>query len=352
MAQATRKKSIQTPLAPRLIILLREAALYVFGAIALYLLLSLWTYTPTDLAWPHQGAARSVSNIGGPFGAWLADILLNILGYLAYLIPVMVAYGGMNIFLHRHDQTHPDIRHKLITSVGGVMVVLGGSGLATLHFSFADASLLFTSGGVIGEVTGSGLVAVFSFVGATIFLLAIFLAGVTLFTGLSWLRLMDGLGWLLLEGATQAKILTHKIRDYIIGMQAKKERHETVAIEKEKLFKRPAPRIEPKIQNIKQSARSEREKQVPLFEVPSGGELPSLNLLDDPEPSSKPVFSRHGLETMSRLVEKKLLDFNLEVQVVAVHPGPVITRFEIEPAAGIKASQIRNLANDLARSLS
>ncbi len=352
MAQATRKKGIQTPLAPRLIILLREAALYVFGAIALYLLLSLWTYTPTDLAWPHLGAARPVSNIGGPFGAWLADILLNILGYLAYLIPVMVAYGGMKIFLHRHDPTHPDIRHKLITGAGGVMVIIGSCGLATLHFSFADSSLPFTSGGVIGDITGSGLVAVFSFVGATIFLLAIFLAGVTLFTGLSWLRLMDGIGWSILEGSTQAKVLTHKIRDYIIGMQAKKERHETVAVEKEKLFKRPAPRIEPKIQQIKQSARSEREKQVPLFEVPSGGELPSLNLLDDPESSNKPVFSRHGLETMSRMVEKKLLDFNLEVQVVAVHPGPVITRFEIETAAGIKASQITNLANDLARSLS
>ena len=293
-----------------------------------------------------------MSNIGGPFGAWLADILLTTLGYLAYLIPVMVAYGGMVIFLHRHDPTHPDIRHKLITGAGGVMVVLGGCGLATLHFSFADTGLPFTSGGIIGDMTGKGLEAAFSFVGATIFLLAIFLAGVTLFTGLSWLRLMDGTGWLILEGTTQVKVLTHKIRDYIIGMQAKKERHETVAIEKEKLFKRPAPRIEPKIQNIKQSARSEREKQVPLFEVPSGGELPSLNLLDDPEPSNKPVFSRHGLETMSRLVEKKLLDFNLEVQVVAVHPGPVITRFEIEPAAGIKASQITNLANDLARSLS
>lgn len=352
VAQATRKKIIQPPLAPRLISLLREAALYVFGAIALYILLALWTYTPADHAWSHQGAGRAVANIGGPFGAWLADILLNIVGYLSFLVPVMVAYGGFNIFLHRNDLVHPDFRHKLITGTGGVIALLGGCGLATLHFATTSTGLPFTSGGVLGDIVGTGLVAAFSFVGATIFLLSLFLAGVTLFTGLSWLKLMDGIGWLALEGSSQVKILIHTIRDHFIGRQAKKERQVTVAVEKEKFFKRPAPRIEPEIKQIKRSDRSERDKQASLFEVPAGGELPSLNLLDEAQKLKKPAFSRHGLETMSRLVEKKLLDFNLEVQVVAVHPGPVITRFEIEIAAGIKASQITNLANDLARSLS
>lgn len=352
MAQATRKKIDQPPLAPRLISLLREAALYVFGAVALYLILALWTYTPADHAWSHQGAGKAVANIGGPFGAWLADILFNIAGYLAFLMPVMVAYGGLNIFQHRYDLAHPDIRHKLITGSGGVIALMGGCGLATLHFATINTSLPFSSGGVIGDMVGSGLVATFSFVGATIFLLGLFLAGVTLFTGISWLRLMDGVGWLALEGPSHIKMLIHTIRDYIIGINAKRERRETVAVEKEKLFNRPAPHIEPEIKQIKHSDRSERDKQVPLFEVPVGGELPSLNLLDAPETSKKPAFSRHGLETMSKLVEKKLLDFNLEVQVVAVHPGPVITRFEVEIAAGIKASQITNLANDLARALS
>jgi len=352
VAQATRKKAVLNPLAPRLINLLREAALYVFGAIALYLLLALWSYTPADHGLSHQVPAKAVSNIGGPFGAWLADILLSLAGYLAYLVPVMVAYGGWNVFLHRHDPVHPDIRHKLITGSGGLIALLGGCGLATLHFASATAARPFTSGGVIGDIVGSGLVSAFSFVGATIFLLGLFLAGVTLFTGMSWLRLMDGIGWLAVESVTQTKILFQSVRDYMIGLNAKKERREIVAVEKEKLFKRNAPRIEPEIKQIRRSDRSERDKQVPLFEVPAGGELPSLNLLDDPEKSVKPAFSRHGLETMSRLVEKKLLDFNLEVQVVAVHPGPVITRFEVEPAPGIKASQITNLANDLARSLS
>ncbi|MDH5513206.1 MAG: DNA translocase FtsK, partial [Gammaproteobacteria bacterium] len=100
------------------------------------------------------------------------------------------------------------------------------------------------------------------------------------------------------------------------------------------------------------SHRAEKEKQVPLFDLPAPGELPPLSLLDPPEKDKAPQFSKQSLESMARLLEKKLLDFDIEAQVVAVHPGPVITLFEIEPAPGIKAAQITNLQRDLARSLS
>ena len=351
MRQATKKQVITPALTPRLIRLLREVALYFLGTIALYLLIALLSYNPLDPAWSHRGISNGVQNVGGPFGAWLSDVLFTLVGYLAYLIPVMVAYAGWRVFLHRKDDSPPDIRQKVITGTGGLLVVMGGCGLAALHFSVSTA-VPFNSGGVIGNLVGKGLVSAFSFVGATLFLLALFLSGVTLFTGLSWLRAMDTVGWLTIELVQRTRYGFGTIVDRIKGLQARRERKETVAIEKEKLNKHPPPRIEPVIQKIKPSIRSEREKQVPLFEVPAGGELPALSLLDHASASKQPSFSRQSLESMSRLVEKKLLDFNIEAQVVAVHPGPVITRFEIEPSPGIKASQITNLAKDLARSLS
>ncbi|MDH4133671.1 MAG: DNA translocase FtsK, partial [Gammaproteobacteria bacterium] len=199
---------------------------------------------------------------------------------------------------------------------------------------------------------GQGLADPFSFVGATIFLLAVFFAGFTLFTGLSWLKLMDHTGrWSLLLVARAREGISFLV-DYFIGLRARKQRRESVAVEKKVLEKHVPPRIEPVVKPIVKSERVEREKQVPLFDVPAGsGELPPLKLLD-PAEGSKVAYSKETLETLSRLLEKKLLDFDIEAQVVAVHPGPVITRFEIDPAAGVKASQITNLARDLARALS
>ncbi|MCG6976888.1 MAG: DUF87 domain-containing protein [Acidiferrobacterales bacterium] len=140
--------------------------------------------------------------------------------------------------------------------------------------------------------------------------------------------------------------------DRAIGEQAKKEREEKVVEVAKRLEKRVKPKIEPVIRKVETSARVERERQVPLFEVPTGAELPPLSLLDKPDEKKVQSFSEQSLENMARLLEKKLMDFNIEAVVVAVHPGPVITRFEIDPAPGVKAAQISNLASDLARSLS
>ncbi len=352
MLQATRKKEPRPPLAPRMIRMLREAALYIFGAIALYLLVALWTYSPADPSWSHSSPVGTVVNFGGPFGAWLADVLFNLFGYFSYMIPVMVAYAGLQVYQHRKDPTPPDMRHKLVAGVGFALTLFGGCGLMVLHFSALSGAAPFSSGGLLGDVVGEGLLAAFSFVGATIFLLGLFLAGVTLFTGVSWLRVMDMVGWLTLQAVAQVQSLLATFLDYLAGLRARRARRVTVAVEAKRLATHPVPRIEPALTRVKPSERGEREKQVPLFEAPVGGELPPLSMLDMPEEHKKPSFTRQSLEGMSRLVEKKLLDFNIEVQVVAVHPGPVITRFEIEPAPGVKAAQITNLAKDLARSLS
>ena len=351
MAQATRKREPRPPLAPKVLRLVREASLYLLVALTAYLLVSLWTYHAADPGWSHSASASRVENLGGRAGAWLADVLLNLFGYVAFLFPVLTGFAALRIFLNRKNSDPQDNRVTALISAGFVLTVLGSAGLASLHFP-PLSELTFSSGGVLGRWVGHGLAGPFSFVGATIFLLAVFFAGFTLFTGLSWLKFMDATGhWSFVLGARVREWYASLV-DRLVGMRAKKQRRETVAEEKKVLEKHAPPRIEPVLKPVLKSVRVEREKQVPLFDVPANaGELPPLKLLD-PAEEAKPSYSKETLETLSRLLEKKLLDFDIEAHVVAVHPGPVITRFEIDPAPGVKASQITNLARDLARALS
>ena len=349
MTQATWKKDT-IPIAPRVLRLLREAAFYVLGAIALYLLISFWTYQPGAPSGSPRGPSLAVANAGGRVGAWLTDVFFNLFGYVAYLIPPMIAYAGWQIYLHRKDPSPVGWRQRLIVSSGFVLTLIGACGLAVLHF---HTGMPFAPGGWLGSVAGAGLTAAFSFVGATVFLLALFLAGVTLFTGLSWFRVMDATGRLGFELARRAYEFGSAAVDRIVGMRARRKRRETVAEDKKVLEKHPPPRIEPVLPRAPTGRRAEKERQVPLFDLPPAtGELPPLSLLDPPDKVKAAQFSKQSLESMAKLLEKKLLDFSIEAQVVAVHPGPVITLFEIEPAPGVKASQITNLARDLARSLS
>jgi S-DNA-T family DNA segregation ATPase FtsK/SpoIIIE len=351
VAQATRKREPQPPLAPKILRLVREASLYLLVAITAYLLISLWSYHAADPGWSHSGNSARIENLGGRAGAWLADVLLHLFGYVAFLLPVLAGTAAVRLFLNRKTDAPRDKRVSALIGAGLVLTVLGAAGLASLHFTGPN-ELPFTSGGVLGNWAGQGLAEPFSFVGATIFLLAVFFAGFTVFTGLSWLKLMDltGKGSFLLVVHARAAFAT--LVDHLIGLRARKQRRETVAEEKKVLEKHAPPRIEPVLKPIAKSERVEREKQVPLFDVPAGaGVLPPLKLLD-PAEVARIAYNKETLETLSRLLEKKLLDFDIEAQVVAVHPGPVITRFEIDPAPGVKASQITNLARDLARALS
>jgi S-DNA-T family DNA segregation ATPase FtsK/SpoIIIE len=230
---------------------------------------------------------------------------------------------------------------------GFVLTMATSSGLATLHF--AAAEMKETAGGILGQLVGGGLEAALGLLGATVLLLVSWLASVSLATGVSWLGVMDRTGKLVYAGLTELHILVNRARIWLEGRRAKAERHETVSKVRAKP-KAPPPRIEPVIDKIEPSVRLEREKQVPLFEPPASKELPPLSLLDDAPPKIG-GYSAEALEAMSRLLELKLADFGVEAEVVAVHPGPVVTRFELKPAPGVKSSQISNLAKDLARSL-
>lgn len=350
-AQLSKTKN-KTPLAAHMIHGLREGALIIFGTTALYLLASLSSYDVGDPGWSHSETATTITNAGGVLGAWLSDVFLYLFGYLAYLLPVGVAYLGWLLFTGRKQaDATVDLRHGALRTLGFFCTLGAGTGLAKLHF--ADFTQLPVGpGGVLGDVVGGGLVSVVNPLGATLFLLALFLTGVTLLTSLSWLWLMDATGRITLDAITWLRERFLNLRDEIAGRRARAKREAAMVTTKQKTEKRKPVRIEPVIKPVAQiSAREEKERQTQLFDAPVEGSLPALSLLD-PAAARKGDISPAALEAVSRQVELKLADFGVEAQVVAVHPGPVVTRYELDLAPGIKVSKITALAKDLARSLS
>jgi S-DNA-T family DNA segregation ATPase FtsK/SpoIIIE len=329
---------------------LREGALLILGALAIFLLVSLVSYHPADPGWSNSGDVVRIHNAGGLIGAWLADVLLYLLGYLAYLFPIMVGYSGLLVYRGLAPSGEIDLHVLAVRWAGFLLTVGAGCGLATLESGGSPGQLPAGAGGVFGNVIGNGLVDVVSPVGATLFLLALFLTGITLFTGLSWLAVMDFIGKHTLVLADRVVEYAGQIPEQLAARRARTEREEVIRASQKKVAKRKPVRIEPVIQQPEPSERIERERQVPLFEPPPNSELPPLSLLDDPRPSEE-GYSTSALEAMSRLVEMKMLDFNIEVEVVAVNPGPVITRFELDLGPGVKVSQVSNLAKDIARAL-
>jgi len=351
MAQASREKpgilsALQGPLARGS----REGALILSATVAVYLVLSLASYRPADPGWSHSGPVEQVANRGGVVGAWLADVFLYLFGYLAYLLPIVVALAGWLLYRGLRDAGPPDVYHWIVRGAGFVLTLGAGCGLASLHFQAGVLPL--DAGGVLGNVIGGNLAGALSHLGSTLFLLALFLTGATLFTGVSWLTVMDVTGRATLRLVALALALWDRLRDHVEGMRARRRRETQVVEVREKARTRTPPRIEPVVPRIEPSERSEKERQVPLFEAPPAhGEIPPLKLLDPPA-EKRVTISAAALEAMSRQVELKLADFGIEAQVVEVHPGPVITRYELQLAPGLKVNKVTNLAKDLARSLS
>ena len=328
---------------------LREGTLWVLGALALLLLLALLSYQPHDPGFSDTGEPGPVGNWIGPIGAWVAGFFLFLFGRPAYLFPVMLAYTG---WLVHQEQSLPESRSRLNTllrAAGFILTLVTSCGLATLHFS--GEALPTSAGGVLGDLAGEGIAQGLSFLGATLLLLGLWLAGVALFLGVSWFDVMDRLGAGLLNTLDWMRTRIEQRRELASGQVRKQARQEVVREEQKKVANRLPPRIDSAAPLLERSERVERERQVPLFDAPASSELPALSLLDEPV-AREHSYSDEALEAMSRLVELKLRDFGVEAEVVAVQPGPVVTRFELRPAPGVKVSQISNLAKDLARALS
>jgi S-DNA-T family DNA segregation ATPase FtsK/SpoIIIE len=356
LAQARRKKAETQSIHPHVSKGLREGTLFLLSALAAYLLLSLMSYHAQDPGFFYRGASKVVHNLGGIVGSGFADLFLGFFGYMAYLFPIMVGYSGWLVFRGYTPSGGVDLHLLAIRWTGFLLTVAAGCGIATLHFMIEPGSLPVDAahgGGVFGGLISNGLKNLFSPLGATLFLLALFLTGVTLFTGLSWLALMDWTGKVTLLGLAWLGERFSEFMAWLETQRVRRQREEKVAEKKEKrkALRRKPPRIEPVIKKVEPSERVERERQVKLFDAPANTELPPLSLLSGAHGQVE-GYSESALEALSRLVEMKLLDFGIEVEVVAVQPGPVITRFELQPGVGVKVSQISNLAKDLARGLS
>ena len=333
---------------------LREGAFIGVTAVCLYLLMALVSYSIRDPGWSATGSGAPISNLGGPTGAWLADVFFSLVGYAAYLFPLMLAYRAIVLLLQRNDEKSFDWTTFGIRALGLVLVMVAGTALAAMNDT-GISGLPQGNGGILGQAISSGFTVAFSEVGSRLILLAIFLFGMTIFTDLSWLTLSEKIGaWSIATFTLTRERLSALFSEFRDSRQREKavEARKLVITEHvEKGKKRQPPKIKSLKNPIEKSDRMEREKQQTMFEAPATGALPRLELLDELVKDPDKGFSTEALEGLSKLLELKLLDFGVTAQVTAVYPGPVVTRFEIQPAAGVKVSRISGLAKDLARSL-
>ncbi|ANC05484.1 cell division protein FtsK [Pseudomonas putida] len=364
---------------------LKEGALIAVGALCLYLWMALLTYDTSDPSFSHTSNVDQVQNAAGRAGAFFADILFMVLGYFAYIFPLLLAIKTWQIFRERHQPWQWSGWLFSWRLIGLVFLVLSGAALAHIHFH-PTASMPFSAGGALGESLGDLARNLLNVQGSTLMFIALFLFGLTVFTDLSWFKVMDVTGKITLdlfelvqgaatrwwEARNERKRLVAQLRevddqvDEVVAPVVADKREQIKARERiierdEALTKhvaqreqQPAPVINipaPPPKAAEPSKRVMKEKQAPLF-VDSAveGTLPSISILD-PAEQKKIEYSPESLAGVGHLLEIKLKEFGVEVSVDSIHPGPVITRYEIQPAAGVKVSRIANLAKDLARSL-
>lgn len=345
-----------SPLPEKIGNLLQESRWLGVGAVALFLTMALWGFNKNDPGWSHSVVSTTLHNPTGRAGAWIADLMLYLFGLSAWWWIVLM---GMFVWWGIRKFNAPDEhkQHPLFIALGGfAFLLMGSSSLEALRFYSSHAQLPLAPGGMLGIELGRVLSTQLGYTGSTLFLLAAMAVGWSIFSGMSWLWAFEKLG-LLLE--TFVGFFYGRVdawRDRQIGKEVAQQREVVVEEEKRRvelhepiIIETPAPPAVPV--SKKAEARVEREKQAMLFpEAIVGGQLPPLHLLD-PAPPATETVSAETLEYTSRLIERKLADFGVQVKVLAAMPGPVITRYEIEPAVGVKGAQIVNLARDLARAL-
>ena len=332
--------------------LLREAGALILFPVALYVLVCLLSHNREDPSWSHSGPDLGVHNWGGVIGAYLSDALLWFFGLMAYAFPILLAALAFNVLREQARGARSPLEPTL-RLIGFVVFIVSGAALAALRLGPAQ-DLAAGYGGILGRLVGTPLQHGFGVPGATLLTFAAFLVGVTLATGLSWFAVMDRTGRLALAVGDWLRERLKRTPEVLAARSQRIEREEARRIESRRKAEREPVRIEPPSAPVVQkSDRAARENQIPLFVVPAlPGQLPPLSLLDDPKPSAGKGWSQEMLKVLSEQLTAKLRDFRIEANVVSVFPGPVITRFEMEPAAGVRGSQISSLDKDIARGLS
>jgi S-DNA-T family DNA segregation ATPase FtsK/SpoIIIE len=340
----------------------QEIALTAGFVFMTFWLLALLTQSPLDPAWTTSGAGNTVRNFGGRLGAWLGDLSFFLLGYSVwwcYAAALVAWLSALANRLREEDEPQPEHEGWRYTRfafwAGLALLLISSTGLEwTRMYRFEDRLPGHVSGGVLGYLVGPSSLNWLGFNGSGLIFIAFGVVGASWVFRFSWGQTAENLGaWL--DGLYEAwRERREREEDVAYGLVAAREREEVVFEERIEIQEHPpiAVHIEPEVIEVPKSARVAKERQKTLFtDAATDSRLPQVDLLDDPLVRQDTV-SPETLEMTSRMIEKKLKDFGVEVRVVAASPGPVITRYEIEPATGVKGSQVLNLAKDLARSLS
>lgn len=338
-----------------------EGSFILVMTVALFVLLSLSTYRINDPGLFHASASSAdVANGGGQVGAYVADVLYLCFGYMAYLLPVYFAYIAW-VILKDHRALRVVNKFMLLLRGAGLLFLLcGGCGLLAFGLHGQVLSILYMPGGVLGQSIAGFLYHALNLQGATLLLFAMLLVGVTWLTGLSWISSTEVIGYYIMmavHAVVRSLLVSSRwVKSAWMYFKAREKKPAAMSNryvpglpknKKDQPVSLPSLMVEEKPSPVK------KIKEVLIPKVQVTGSLPSLSLLDKGQPG-KPMggYTHQELEGLSREVEQHLLDFGIQVDVVAVHPGPVITRFELQLAAGIKVSKLTALAKDLARSLS
>lgn len=334
--------------------IVKEGMVLLLGLVALCCLIALSTYDAGDPGWTYTGTGDPIQNSAGKVGAWFADVLFNMFGYIAFALPFLLVLQAYRIFRKDLAFEAPNYLLLGIRTLAWFFVFASACGLFSMHL-LGENTLPSSSGGILGLEIGRMSVLAFSVLGGTLVLFVLLLLSFSFAGNISWFLVLEKIGQLTLLVYGQ---LRFKVDQYLRSREDKKkveekqkEREKIFAVGQKQVAERKSPTIAKPIPTFEKSQRVEKEKQKSLFSHVSTGDLPQLTLLDEKLDSERRGYSSEALEGMSRLLEIKLKDFGIVAEVVEVQPGPVVTRFEIQPAAGVKVSRITNLAKDIARSL-
>ncbi|EUJ10787.1 DNA segregation ATPase, FtsK/SpoIIIE family [Methylophilaceae bacterium 11] len=331
--------------------LVKEAWWLGLVLVGLYLAVILITYSPQDPSWSHMATEGApVDNAGGAVGAWVSDMLLYLFGFSAWWW-VVLAFYGMWLVYKRLGTTISERPFLMFNLIGFTLLLLASSAFEAGHLLALPAQFPLTQGGMIGNAVDSMLHSMFGFAGSTMCLIILMAIGFSLFTGWSWIMITEQLGAWVLAAHAWALEKYYDWQDRKAGKQVEIKRDEFIEAERKRTEDRPPIEIKVPEMEIPKSERVQKERQTVLFDSLPDSSLPPLHLLDEATATIE-LQSAETLDFTSRLIERKLVDFGIEVKVLSAQPGPVITRYEFEPAPGVKGSQITNLAKDLARALS
>jgi len=355
-----KKPPAPAPQAPRW----RVQLILVFSGVAwLLAVLALLTHNAGDAAWTTSGTNAATGNWVGYLGARFSDLALFLLGFSSWWLVIISARAWLSSLagLLRDETSSREAdagedpvhaRPAWLFWLGIVLLLIASCTLEYTRLYQLEARLPGSAGGVLGYVLGPFSMKAFGFAGSGVLWIAALVVGLALAFEFSWLRLAEQIGaWV---ESLREKRLERKERaeDVRLGEEAVRERDLVVEVERKVAVEHAPIVIEPTIVTVPKSERVAKERQKPLFTELGDTKLPQVDLLDAAPLKLETTVTPESLEMTSRMIEKKLKDFGVEVRVVAASPGPVITRYEIEPATGVKGSQVLNLAKDLARSLS